>query len=89
MRIELDLANAADAGFMDALVAAVRKTGLMVAPEPRTRPFLVSEAAAETGLSETQVRRLVAAGRLKRIEGTGRMLILAESVRNFQTGKRS
>jgi hypothetical protein len=89
VRIDLDMGNAADAGFVEALVEAVRKAGLLVAAEPRTRPFLVSEAAVETGLSETQVRRLVGSGRLKRIEGTGRMLILADSVRNFNTGKRS
>ena len=87
MRIELDPASVQDAAFMAAIIEAMREAGGLVAPEPRTRPFSVSEAAEETGLSETQVRRLVGSGRLKRIQGTGRTLITVESIRAFQAGK--
>lgn len=89
MRIEIDPASAQDAAFMAALVSAMRDAGALVAPAPRTRPFSVAEAAEETGLSETQVRRLVGAGRLKRIDGTGRTLITVASIRAFQDGQKS
>ncbi len=87
MNITIDPSSAQDAEFLAALIEAMRKAGGLVAPEPRTRPYSVGEAAEETGLSETQVRRLVGGGRLRRIEGTGRMLITVDSVRDFQSGK--
>ena len=87
MKIELDPSCAQDAAFMGALVEAMREAGGLVAPEPRTKPFSVTEAAEETGLSKTQVRRLVGEGRLKRIDGTGRMLITVKSLRAFQEGE--
>lgn len=86
MQIHLDPSCAQDAGFMKAIVEAMREAGGLVAPEPRTKPFSVAEAAEETGISESQVRREVGAGRLKRIEGVGRVLITVDSVRAFQRG---
>ena len=72
---------------MAAIIAGMREAGGLVAPEPRTRPFSVAEAAEEIGISESQVRREVGADRLKRIDGVGRVLITVESVRKFQRGE--
>lgn len=87
MKIVLDPRSVQDAEFMAALIVAMRDAGGLVAPAPRTRPYSVLEAAEETGLSAPQVRRLVSAGRLRRIEGLGRMLITVDSMRNFQAGR--
>jgi excisionase family DNA binding protein len=46
--------------------------------------YNVDEAAQEMRVSSATIRRLVGAGRLRRVPGTGRVLIPADELARFQ-----
>ena len=81
MNLEINLTDAATKDLVERVVAQMIASGVVVAPPERIRPYSVTEAAAELGMSETVIRRDVEAGRLERIPNTGRILIPVHSIK--------
>ena len=84
MKLELD--EAAVEAIAGAMLRKAGEMGLAPVEAERRRPFSVAEAAEELGLSATQVSRLVSAGRIRKIGGSGRVLIPVKEVRRIQAG---
>ncbi len=86
MRIPVELVGEAAESLVAAVVAAMRAEGMTVLGPDRTRPFSVPELVEETGLSDSQVRRMIEGGVFKRVPHTGRSLVTVDSVRAWQGG---
>tara|TARA_R110000764_G_scaffold101018_3_gene186295 strand:- start:605 stop:883 length:279 start_codon:yes stop_codon:yes gene_type:complete len=69
------------------LLVQAEKSSLAVRLPERVRPYSVDEAVLELGVSDSTVRRLVEAGRLRVVAGVGRVLIVAESLHGLMQGK--
>lgn len=79
MKIELHLGEASMAVLVPALLRAAEKEGLLVAADEAGDPLTLAEVARRGKISQMSVRRLIEAGTLKKVRGTGRVLVTAES----------
>lgn len=87
MKLEIDLDDLSLAKIAEALGEKMKSEGLLWKSEPRTVPYTLNEAAEALNVSTRTVENEIAAGRLVRIPGIGKVLITVDSVRAYQAGK--
>lgn len=86
MKLEVELGEEAVRILVPALLEAAEKEGLLVAAEESGDPLTVAEVARRGKLSTSKVRMMVEDGTFKRVPGIGRVLIVAESFKNWREG---
>lgn len=86
-RIPVELPAEAAAPLVAAVVEAMKEEGLVIPGPDRTAPYSVAEMVEETGLSASQVRKMVEAGIFERVRHVGRVLVTVGSVRRWQEGQ--
>lgn len=86
MKLHLELTGEQLAEIARAVIAECKIQGMAMVEPERLAPYPVGEAAEALKVSERTVHRWVEAGKLSRVPGTARVLILADDVRRMQKG---
>jgi excisionase family DNA binding protein len=72
--------------IVSAIVGEMEARGLVVPKEGRLEPYSVAEVAEVSGLGRTTIERVISSGVLKRLQGTGRVMVSAASVKVWLEG---
>lgn len=85
MKLVVDLEDPDSLG--KEVMRVMEKRGMVMCAPKRIEPFSVKEVVELSGTSESTVKRLVEAGKLKRVKHVGRCLLTAESVEKWLKGE--
>ena len=86
MKVSLEIGEESLALLVPALVEAAKREGLLIQQSENSDPLTIDEAARRSGLSKSQVRKMVTDGVFDRVPLTGRVLITAESFEIWKKG---
>ena len=86
MKVSLEIGEESLALLVPALVEAAKREGLLIQKSENSDPLTIDEAARRSGLSTSQVRKMVTDGIFDRVPLVGRVLITAESFDHWKKG---
>ncbi len=86
MKVSLEIGEESLALLVTALVEAAKREGLLIQKSENSDPLTIDEAARRSGLSTSQVRKMVTDGIFGRVPLVGRVLITAESFEIWKKG---
>jgi excisionase family DNA binding protein len=68
------------------VVAEMERQGKVMVEPVRKTPYSLKEAAHHMAVSERTIKRWIESGRINTVPGCGRILIIADSLKDIQKG---